>query len=90
MDAADVHVRGEELWHLAAVERGAAIDDTSVVLGRDEAEEVFRTLATESRAARLHNPGLEPARVDTVLAASCVLVGLMRRLQLDAVTIEAA
>ena len=44
----------------------------------------------EIRSARLHNPGLEPARVDSVLAASCVLVGLMRRLQLDAVTIEAS
>jgi exopolyphosphatase/pppGpp-phosphohydrolase len=60
-----------------------------VVVDRDGAEEVFRALATESRADRLHNPGLEPARVDTVLAASCVLVGMMRRLQLDAVTIEA-
>ena len=39
----------------------------SVVIERDAAEEVFRTLATESRAQRLHNPGLEPGRVDTVL-----------------------
>ena len=90
VDASDVHVRGDELWHLAVVERGAAPSGPSVVIERDAAEEVFRALATESRAARLHNPGLEPARVDSVLAASCVLVGLMRRLQLDAVTIEAA
>jgi len=89
-DASDVHVRGDELWHLAVVERGAPPSGSSVVIERDAAEEVFRALATESRAARLHNPGLEPARVDSVLAASCVLVGLMRRLQLDAVTIEAA
>jgi hypothetical protein len=90
IDASDVHVRGDELWHLAVVERGAAPSAPAVVIDRDAAEEVFRALATESRAARLHNPGLEPARVDSVLAASCVLVGLMRRLQLDAVTIEAA
>jgi hypothetical protein len=90
VDASDVHVRGDELWHLAVVERGAAPAERSVVIDREGAEEVFRALATEPRAARLHNPGLEPARVDSVLAASCVLVGLMRRLHLDAVTIEAA
>jgi exopolyphosphatase/pppGpp-phosphohydrolase len=83
-------VRGDELWHLAAVERGHLPEAPSVVIDRDAAEEVFRTLATESRAARLHNPCLDPARVDTVLAASCVLVGMMRRLQLGEVTIEAA
>jgi uncharacterized protein len=90
VDAHDVHVRGEELWHLAAVELGRAPSTASVVIARDAAEEVFRALATETRAARLHNPGLDPARVDTVLAASCVLIGMMRRLHLDAVTIEAA
>ncbi len=90
VDAHDVHVRGAELWHLAAVELGRVPTTTSVVIDRDSAEEVFRALATESRADRLHNPGLEPARVDSVLAASCVLVGMMRRLQLAAVTIEAA
>jgi hypothetical protein len=90
IDAHDVHVRGDELWHLAAVELGRAPSTSSVVIDRDAAEEVFRTLATESRAARLHNPCLEPARVDTVLAASCVLIGMMRRLHLEAVTIEAA
>jgi len=90
VDAHDVHVRGDEMWHLAAVERGHTLTPPSVVIARDAAEEVFRALATESRAQRLHNPGLEPARVDTVLATSCVLVGMMRRLQLDAVTIEVA
>jgi hypothetical protein len=89
VDAHDVHVRGEELWHLAIVELGAQPPTPSVVIERDAAEEVFRALATESRAARLHNPGLDPARVDSVLAASCVLVGMMRRLHLAAVTIEA-
>jgi hypothetical protein len=90
VDAHDVHVRGDEMWHLAAVELGHAPPPPSVVIERGAAEEVFRALATESRAQRLHNPALEPGRVDTVLATSCVLVGMMRRLQLDAVTIEAA
>jgi exopolyphosphatase/pppGpp-phosphohydrolase len=69
---------------------GAPLTGSSVRIDRESAEEVFRALATESRAQRLHNPGLEPERVDSVLAASCILVGLMRRLHLDAVTIEAA
>jgi hypothetical protein len=90
VDASDVHVRGEELWHLAVVERGTPLAGPSVRLDREAAEEVFRALATESRAARLYNPGLEAGRVDSVVAASCVLVGLMRRLHLDSVTIEAA
>ena len=57
--------------------RGARRADACVI-DRDAAEEVFRTLATESRADRLHNPGLEPARVDTVLA------GLLRARRADA------
>jgi hypothetical protein len=90
IDAHDVRLRGDDVWHLATVERGTPPPEPSVVLDRDAAEEVFRALATETRADRLHNPGLEPARVDSVLAASCVVVGLMRRLHLDAVRIEGA
>ena len=62
VDAHDVHVRGDEAWHLATVEHGRSPDghDGSVV-DRDAVEEVFRTLATETRAERLHNPGLDPA-----------------------------
>ena len=86
VDAHDVHVRRRRAVAPARSSSAAAARRTpSVVVDRDGAEEVFRALATETRADRLHNPGLEPARVDTVLAASCVLVGMMRRLQLDAV-----
>ncbi len=88
VDAHDVHVRGDEPWHLATVERGVRLPGASAVVDREAAEELFRALATEPRAARLHNPGMEPERVDTVLAASCIVVALMRRLQLDRVTIE--
>ena len=83
VDATDVRVRGAEAWHLATVERGAPIARDDVVLARDQAEEVFRALATESRADRRHNPGLEPERVDTAVATCCVLLGLMRKLHLD-------
>ena len=42
-------------------------------------EDVFRTLATESRDQRLANPGMEPGRVDVIVGGLCVLVGIMRR-----------
>lgn len=87
VDASEVHVRGPDAWHLVVVERGAEPNDDDVSLRRDEAEDVFRTLATERRGARLHNPGLDPERVDTVVATCCVILGLMRKLHLDAVRV---
>ena len=50
---------------------------------------MFRTLATERRADRLANPGLEAERVDTVLGTCCVVVAVMRRLHLPRLTFEA-
>ena len=47
-------------------------------LTREAAEDVFRTLATETHADRLHNPGLEPARADVIVGGCCVLVEVMR------------
>ena len=90
VDATDVRVRGAEPWHLATVERGAPPEGDEVELERDEVEEVFRALATESRADRVHNPGLDPDRVDTVVATCCVLVGLMRKLHLASVRVVRA
>jgi exopolyphosphatase/pppGpp-phosphohydrolase len=81
-DATDVRVGGAEAWHLATVERGRPPDGGDVQLDRDGVEEVFRAIATESRADRVHNPGLDPDRVDTVVATCCVLVALMRKLHL--------
>ena len=55
-----VHVAGAEPWHLVVVERGGPVAEPSAVLERDAAEEVFRLVATATRAERLDNPGLEP------------------------------
>ncbi|MEM7092697.1 MAG: exopolyphosphatase [Actinomycetota bacterium] len=52
-------------------------------LSRDAAEDVFRTLATESRADRAHNPGLPPGRVDTIVGGMSILVKTMRHFDLD-------
>jgi exopolyphosphatase / guanosine-5'-triphosphate,3'-diphosphate pyrophosphatase len=47
-------------------------------LTRAAAEDVFRTLATEPVADRIHNPGLEEARADVIVGGCCVLVAVLR------------
>jgi len=67
---------------VAAIELGLATHDRDrthhFVLTRAAAEDVFRTLATESRAQRVHNPGLEEARADVIVAGAAILVAVMR------------
>jgi len=67
---------------VAAVEIGLATYDRDRIhhfdLTRAAAEDVFRTLATERRADRIHNPGLEEARADVIVGGCAVLVGVMR------------
>ena len=67
---------------VAAVEQGLAEYDRDrihhFVLTKDAAEDVFRTLATESRADRLGNPGLEEARADVIVGGCCALVAILR------------
>jgi exopolyphosphatase / guanosine-5'-triphosphate,3'-diphosphate pyrophosphatase len=78
----------------AAVEIGLATYDRDrihhFVLTKEAAEDVFRTLATETRAQRVANPGLEEARADVIVAGMCVLVTIMRRLGLDACLVSEA
>jgi exopolyphosphatase/guanosine-5'-triphosphate,3'-diphosphate pyrophosphatase len=56
-------------------------------LTREAAEDVFRTLATETLAERALNPGLSGEMVRTVVAGCCVTVAIMRRLHLDEVEV---
>jgi exopolyphosphatase/guanosine-5'-triphosphate,3'-diphosphate pyrophosphatase len=67
---------------VAAIELGLAAYDRErihhFVLTRPAAEDVFRTLATEARAQRVHNPGLEAARADVIVGGAAVLVAIMR------------
>ena len=71
----------------AAVELGLLRYDRDRIhhfeLTREAAEDVFRTLATEKRAQRVHNPGLEPGRVDVIVGGMVVLVAFLRYLQFD-------
>jgi len=72
---------------VAAVELGLAEWDRDAIhhfrLSRAAAEDVFRTLATETLADRVHNPGLEPARADVIVGGCCLLVALFRTLGLQ-------
>jgi exopolyphosphatase/guanosine-5'-triphosphate,3'-diphosphate pyrophosphatase len=72
---------------VAAIEQGLPEYDPSRIhhfrLTRDAAEDVFRTLATESSAQRAHNPGLEPGRVDVIVGGAVVLVSVLRVLGYD-------
>jgi len=67
---------------VAAVELGLATYDRDRVhhfrLSKEAAEDVFRTLATETLADRVHNPGLHPGRADVIVAGVCILVRIMR------------
>jgi exopolyphosphatase/guanosine-5'-triphosphate,3'-diphosphate pyrophosphatase len=72
---------------VAAVEIGLPSYDRDRIhhfrLTRSAAEDVFRTLATEPRSDRVHNPGLEAARADVIVGGCVVLVGVMRFFGLD-------
>jgi exopolyphosphatase / guanosine-5'-triphosphate,3'-diphosphate pyrophosphatase len=72
---------------MAAVEIGLTTYDRDrihhFVLTRRAAEDVFRTLATERRADRVHNPGLEEARADVIVGGAVILVTIMRHFDLE-------
>jgi exopolyphosphatase/guanosine-5'-triphosphate,3'-diphosphate pyrophosphatase len=66
---------------VAAVEQGVPYQRDRIhhfLLTREAVEDVFRTLATEKRADRVHNPGLEAARADVIVGGTAVLVAIMR------------
>ncbi len=70
-----------------AVEIGLVEYDRDQIHGfeltREAAEDVFRTLATENRDDRAHNPGLPAGRVDTIVGGMSILVKIMRHFDLD-------
>ncbi len=53
------------------------------VLTKEAVEDVYRTLVTESRENRRHNPGLEEGRVDVIVGGMCILVRIMRYFGFD-------
>jgi exopolyphosphatase/guanosine-5'-triphosphate,3'-diphosphate pyrophosphatase len=77
---------------IAAIEQGLPEYDPERIhhfhLTREAAEDVFRTLATESAADRAHNPGLEAGRVDVIVGGAIVLVNVLRVLAFDEVLVS--
>lgn len=88
LSATGVRCSGVIARVIAQLEVGVDDAPDEVVLDRDAAEDVFRTVVTERRSDRAHNPGLPPEHVDTVMAASCVMVAMMRRFHLDSVVVD--
>lgn len=79
---------------VAAVELGLVAYDRDaihhLVLSHEAVEDVFRTLATETRAQRLENPGMEEARADVIVGGCCILVKTMRHWGLDSCLVSEA
>lgn len=67
---------------MAAIEIGLSAYDRDRIhhfeLTKIAAEDVFRTVATESLAERVHNPGLESERADVIVGGAVILVSIMR------------
>ena len=87
VDAALVTVDGPIPATIAAVEVGGPVRGARFLLTRDAAEDVFRTLATESRDDRRHNPGLPADLVAPIVGGCCAVIGVIRALQLDSVEV---
>ena len=77
---------------VAAVEVGQKTFDPSALhklkLSREAVEDVFRTLATERLSDRVFNPGLPRDLADIIVGGCCVLVAVMRRLQISEIVVS--
>ena len=79
---------------IAAVELGLVAYDRDQLhhfqLTKEAVEEIFRTLATEDRAERMANPGLEEGRAEVIVAGTAILVKVMRQLGFSACLVSEA
>jgi exopolyphosphatase/guanosine-5'-triphosphate,3'-diphosphate pyrophosphatase len=94
MDVARMIGLAGSVTTVAAVELGLATYDRDRIhhfpLTRDAAEDVFRTLATEKWADRVHNPGLERERADIIVGGVAILVTTMRHLGFETCVVSEA
>jgi hypothetical protein len=79
---------GEQALALARVEIGQTLVPNGYQLWRADADEVFRTLVAETIDDRRHNPGLDHHHVESIIGTCCVILGVMRRLDLASITIN--
>lgn len=87
LDAVGVVVSGPHAMALAHVELGSDSVPDGYTLERADADEVFRTLVAEPIDERLHNPGLQPEHVESIIGTCCVVLAVMRRLELTGIAI---
>jgi exopolyphosphatase/guanosine-5'-triphosphate,3'-diphosphate pyrophosphatase len=79
---------GVHAMSLARVEHGRTDLPHDYRLGRAEADEVFRTLVAEPVAERRFNPGLAEQHVETIIGTMCIVLAIMRRLDLAVIGIR--
>ncbi len=89
LEADPVIATGPHAVGMARVEIGRSDVPAGYQLVRDDAEEVFRTLVAEPSAERRHNPGLPTSQVDSIIGTCCVILAIMRRLDLARIGIPA-
>lgn len=82
-----VAIAGHHAHVFACVEVGDDVLPAGYVLERVAADEVFRTLVAEPVAERVHNPGLPADDVESVIGTCCVVLAVMRRLDLASIDI---
>ncbi len=80
LEAPTIAFTGRHAIGLGRVELGVDTLPADYALDRTDADEVFRTIVAEPIADRLHNPGLDPDDVETVIGTCCVVLAVMRRL----------
>ena len=82
------------VWTMGAIELGVDASESERIhhsrVSRAAAEDIFRTLATETVEQRRHNPGLEPGRVDVIVGGVIVIVSAMRHWGFDEMLISEA
>jgi exopolyphosphatase/guanosine-5'-triphosphate,3'-diphosphate pyrophosphatase len=82
------------VWTMGAIELGVDASESERIhhsrLSRAAAEDIFRTLATETIEQRRHNPGLEPGRVDVIVGGVIVVVTAMRHWGFDEMLVSEA
>ena len=87
-EASSVTLVGFHPLVVARVELGRDDVPGDYVLTREAADEVFRTVALESVDERRHNPGLPTSEVESIVGTCCVILGVMRRLDLTGVHVD--
>lgn len=85
--APEVVAAGDHAVALARVELGADRVPDDYRLRRRDADEVFRTLVVEPVAERVDNPGLPASHAESIIGTCCVILAVMRRLDLRHVDI---